>query len=610
MLKFIKKNKNIVYDKWFLFIFSTLVIFFGIGNELFKGTNADSLPVNDAFDDMSFYMCVMDAYNSKNNTKNEYTYNLSDTELASITKLDCSEIGNEIDDVKKIKSAKGIEKLTSLVELVLEDHEITSIDISNNTLLEKVSLDHNKLVDIDVTANSNLLVLVVSNNKLSSIDVSKNVNLEDLVLSNNQLVSIDVTNNTSLKGLLVDSNKLVELNLINNNELEFVYSFYNDFSKVINLYKNESLKLDIDVDGITFPSEMSRDLFSWIVYNKNDLDVISFNDSGIITGLNGGITSILGGVNHKDITNLEGDISYFLVDYIINVIDISSEKYKVDKLNKFVYIGNDIFNDDYIDIVGLDYNRLGDKLQILGVDDNLITEFDILGIDFFNMNVVDNNIRIINEISYDEFISHIIKSEKISYKIFSSNNDLINNGLIDSGSRLDVYYEDVLLDTYNIKIENNGNVDNNLVAFDNTIIFDEKNNYIKYKKFNSTIEEFLTNVIIASGVRVFISDVNGNEKNNDDLVVTGDILTVFVGSEKKLEYSIAVRGDTNGDGNILLSDLTQLRIHIINTFNSIGDMGVKTGIYLYALDMNEDGKVSLTDLVRVRKVLAGISIDE
>ena len=40
MINFFVKKKEKVYDKWALFILSTLVVAVGIGNEFFKGTNA------------------------------------------------------------------------------------------------------------------------------------------------------------------------------------------------------------------------------------------------------------------------------------------------------------------------------------------------------------------------------------------------------------------------------------------------------------------------------------------------------------------------------------------------------------------------------------------
>lgn len=143
------------------------------------------------------------------------------------------------------------------------------------------------------------------------------------------------------------------------------------------------------------------------------------------------------------------------------------------------------------------------------------------------------------------------------------------------------------------------------------ILVDENNNYLKYNIEETTVKSLLDNINIVGNGRVFVSDKDGNEKTNDDIIVTGDIFSVFVGSEKQIEYKIAIRGDANGDGKVTLTDLVQLRKHLVDWKNP--DTGIvenKTGVYSYAIDMNNDDNISLTDLVRVRKVLVGIDIDE
>ena len=73
------------------------------------------VPVNEAFDDINFYKCVVDAYNLNADTNKEYTDNLTDEELQGITSLKYNTGGGD----RKISSAKGIEKLKSLTSLDL-----------------------------------------------------------------------------------------------------------------------------------------------------------------------------------------------------------------------------------------------------------------------------------------------------------------------------------------------------------------------------------------------------------------------------------------------------------------------------------------------------------
>ena len=41
MINFLRKKKKKIYDKWFLLIFATLVVCFGIGNEFPRGGQVD-----------------------------------------------------------------------------------------------------------------------------------------------------------------------------------------------------------------------------------------------------------------------------------------------------------------------------------------------------------------------------------------------------------------------------------------------------------------------------------------------------------------------------------------------------------------------------------------
>lgn len=63
--------------------------------------------------------------------------------------------------------------------------------------------------------------------------------------------------------------------------------------------------------------------------------------------------------------------------------------------------------------------------------------------------------------------------------------------------------------------------------------------------------------------------------------------------------SVIVKGDTNGDGKITLSDLANIRLHLLGKFvlkdnNSLG------------ADTNKDGKISLNDLANIRLHLLGL----
>lgn len=127
-----------INEKWTLFLIATFVTFFGIADTLLKGSSAlDEMPVNEAFDDIGFYKCVVDSYNLQNGTDYDYDYNLNDVELNEITSISC--LGTEND---KINSFKGIDKLLNLTSLSLDNVYISKIDLSNNSKLDSLSFNN------------------------------------------------------------------------------------------------------------------------------------------------------------------------------------------------------------------------------------------------------------------------------------------------------------------------------------------------------------------------------------------------------------------------------------------------------------------------------------
>ena len=83
---------------------------------------------------------------------------------------------------------------------------LTSLDISHNTQLEKLYCNRNQLTDLDVSHNTQLTELYCYGNNLDSLDVSHNTQLTWLNCSYNDISALDVSHNTQLKVLCCHSN--------------------------------------------------------------------------------------------------------------------------------------------------------------------------------------------------------------------------------------------------------------------------------------------------------------------------------------------------------------------------------------------------------------------
>ncbi len=127
--------------------------------------------------------------------------------IRSITNLNIS--GNEISDLT------GLQDFVNLVSFNCSNNLLTSIDISNNVLLERLLCSGNQLTSLDVSLNTSLIEIDVSDNRLANIDVSTNTVLGQLNCSSNQLTSIDIIQNPNIEVLLCSSNQLITVNANN-----------------------------------------------------------------------------------------------------------------------------------------------------------------------------------------------------------------------------------------------------------------------------------------------------------------------------------------------------------------------------------------------------------
>ncbi len=141
---------------------------------------------------------------------------LSDTEISNIKKL---EIPNE-----KISDLTGVEYLTALTYLDCSRNQLTSLDLSKNTALERVICWNNQLTSLDVSGCIALKELDCKLNQFKSLDVSGCIALKELDCQNNQLTSLDISKNTVLERLVCYNNKLTDINIENNSCLLEAYA--------------------------------------------------------------------------------------------------------------------------------------------------------------------------------------------------------------------------------------------------------------------------------------------------------------------------------------------------------------------------------------------------
>ncbi len=112
-----------------------------------------------------------------------------------------------------------VSKNVNLVEFICLGNYIEELDVSNNIALESLKCGDNKLASLDVSKNVNLVSLECSGNNITALDVSKNTSLVSLECSNNEITALDVSGLPKLHTLYCYNNQLTELDLSKNNML-------------------------------------------------------------------------------------------------------------------------------------------------------------------------------------------------------------------------------------------------------------------------------------------------------------------------------------------------------------------------------------------------------
>ncbi|MBP5460628.1 MAG: InlB B-repeat-containing protein, partial [Lachnospiraceae bacterium] len=113
-------------------------------------------------------------------------------------------------------TALNVTQNTKLKNLDVSGSQLTALTVTGNELLEELNCSYNNISGLDVSKNANLRILQCSGNPLlSSIDVSKNSVLEVLECEATSITQVNVTENEKLTNLICRGLQLTELDVSN-----------------------------------------------------------------------------------------------------------------------------------------------------------------------------------------------------------------------------------------------------------------------------------------------------------------------------------------------------------------------------------------------------------
>ena len=139
-------------------------------------------------------------------------------------------------------TALDVSQNTALTNLACNTNQLTALDVSKNTELGTLNCSGNQLTALDVSKNTELTELYCSDNQLTALDVSKNTALIELDCSNNQLTTLDVSKNTALTTLACSNNQLTALDVSKNTALTQLWCFKNQLT-ALDVSKNTALTM-------------------------------------------------------------------------------------------------------------------------------------------------------------------------------------------------------------------------------------------------------------------------------------------------------------------------------------------------------------------------------
>lgn len=126
-----------------------------------------------------------------------------------------------------------------------------------------------------------------------------------------------------------------------------------------------------------------------------------------------------------------------------------------------------------------------------------------------------------------------------------------------------------------------------------TILEAENKQYIKRIPVDTTAEEFLNNIdVIDADYKLYDAFDNGIAKAQN-------LATCMKLKSPTAEYTLVVTGDTNGDGKVSSTDISQLKLHLV-------EATMLTDERMYAADMNMDNTITLTDLSQLKAKVVGM----
>jgi hypothetical protein len=161
-------------------------------------------------------------------------------------------------------------------------NQLTSLDITQNTVLSSLGCGSNQLTNLNITQHTSLEGLFCENNLLTSLDVTQNTLLSIFFCYNNLLTSLDVRNGNNANFVMFQAYLNVGLNCIyvDNKNATYLSSWNKDAST---FWANDSLDCQMIISVDEYSLENSLSVYPNPTSNQLSIDTeLEINEITII----------------------------------------------------------------------------------------------------------------------------------------------------------------------------------------------------------------------------------------------------------------------------------------------------------------------------------------
>ncbi|MGH1387849.1 MAG: hypothetical protein ACRBBL_24225, partial [Kordia sp.] len=470
-----------------------------------------------------------------------------------------------------ISDVTGIEDFAALTRLSLKENDFTTIDLSQNTLLESINFEESDVISINISNNLLLRSIDCNQSDLANIDISNVPLLKYLDVSGTEVANLDTSNTPLLSNLDVSGTLISVLDVSNNPLLTSIR---------INGTDIESLDLSVCTSLIEFSAFNAINLMFLNMKNGNNTNVIDFDtrncnvlgcvlvDDAVYSTTNWtqieAVTSFsdtycrytaipdaifeseLGALTYDDIPD-DGQVPTALIENVISLDVGGAGIADITGIEAFVSLedlnveSNSFTNIDVSNLTKLKELRLSNcPITSIDVSTNILLE-DLFLENAVNLGVLDlsTNTQLINLDATNCGITAItFTTHDNLLSIVVPQNELTNLDVSSFSALAGIEVNDNNLNFLNVKNGNNGNLE--IIDFTNNpnltciLVDDAANanaNWSSFKDVTATYNDVSCTNDFSLDIRVYLQGAalnrNAGEQNlmRDDLRMAGYLPT-------------------------------------------------------------------------------------